>query len=356
MNCKNNQLTSLDVSNNTALTTLNCSNNQLISLDLRKNTALVLYEHDNNPIETFYSNNYQENETVEDEKNIPQKPTKSAIEELTELIGLDSVKSEINTMINSIEVQRIREEKGLVSEPLLHHYIFTGNPGTGKTTVARVVAKIYKELGILKKGHLVETDRSGLVAGYVGQTALQTNKIIDSALDGVLFIDEAYSLYSSSENDYGHEAIATLIKRMEDNRDRLVVILAGYTDKMNELLRSNPGLPSRIYKCIEFPDYSPEELYQIFESLVIKKGYKLSCNSDNILRYFQQAVISKDLYFGNARLVDNKFKEIRENQNNRLAVSKDYSEDSLVEIIDSDILLSFDTLARQTKKRPIGFR
>ena len=142
----------------------------------------------------------------------------------------------------------------------------TGNIGTGKTTVARILANIYKQLGVISKGQLVETDRSGLVAEYVGQTAIKTNKIIDTAMDGVLFIDEAYSLISQGDNDYGKEAIATLLKRMEDDRDRLIVILAGYTEEMKEFINSNPGLQSRFNRYIEFPDYSADELFQIFES------------------------------------------------------------------------------------------
>lgn len=179
---------------------------------------------------------------------------------LDDLIGLNLVKEEIATLVNYIKMKQMRDEMSLKSPDVSYHCVFLGNPGTGKTTVARIIADIYRELGILKRGHLVETDRSGLVAEYVGQTAVKTNQMIDKALDGVLFIDEAYSLVQGSSEDYGSEAIATLLKRMEDDRDRLVVILAGYTNEMEVFINSNPGLRSRFNRYIHFEDYSAEEL------------------------------------------------------------------------------------------------
>ena len=247
-------------------------------------------------------------------------PVSAAADELQSLIGLANVKEEITTLMNFIRIQKLREEQGLKIPPLSYHCVFTGNPGTGKTTVARIVSKIYKEIGILSQGHLVETDRSGLCAEYVGQTAPKTNKIIDSALDGVLFIDEAYSLVSESGNDYGKEAIATLLKRMEDDRDRLVVILAGYTNEMRKFIDSNPGLQSRFNRYIEFPDYSADELYQIFLFNAKKYEYRLSEEADRVLREaMETAVANKDKNFGNGRFVRNVFEKVIECQANRLA-------------------------------------
>lgn len=258
--------------------------------------------------------------------------------ELKSLIGLSSVKKEIETLTNFIKIQKEREAKGLKTSQPSYHCVFTGNPGTGKTTVARIVAGIYKELGVLKSGHLVETDRSGLVAEYVGQTAVKTNKIIDSALDGVLFIDEAYSLISGSENDYGKEAIATLLKRMEDNRDRLVVILAGYTSEMQDFINSNSGLQSRFNRYIEFPDYSAEELYQIFELNTRKFDYSISDTVvEKLKAFFNDTVENKDKNFGNARFVRNFFEKTLENQANRLAREANLTIEKLTEISVEDI-------------------
>lgn len=270
--------------------------------------------------------------------NAFQRPKLSATAELNSLIGLYSVKNEIGSLVNYIKVQRMREERGMRVSPVSYHCVFTGNPGTGKTTVARIVSEIYKELGILKKGHLVETDRSGLVAEYVGQTAVKTNKIIDSALDGILFIDEAYSLVDGGNSDYGKEAIATLLKRMEDDRDRLVVILAGYTDDMKRFIDSNPGLQSRFNRYIEFPDYSADELHQIFLSSANKYEYKLTDEADAILKKaLEDVVASKDKNFGNGRFVRNLFEKVVENQANRLSSISQVSSDILVTIEAEDI-------------------
>ena len=233
--------------------------------------------------------------------------------ELASLIGLDSVKSEIRSLANLVQVQQAREKEGLKNAAMSYHLVFTGNPGTGKTTIARIIAAIYRDLGILKKGHLVETDRSGLVAGYLGQTAIKTNSVIDKALDGVLFIDEAYSL-SEEQDSYGKEAIATLLKRMEDDRDRLVVILAGYTKEMKRFISTNPGLESRFNRYIDFPDYSKDELLQIFMKQVEKFEYVLD---DDALETVRGAIhknfIKKDKQFGNARFVRNLFEKILAN-------------------------------------------
>lgn len=269
---------------------------------------------------------------------------KNPYKELNSLIGLATVKQEINTLANFVKIQQIRTSKGMKISPISYHCVFTGNPGTGKTTVARIVAAIYKDLGILAKGHLVETDRSGLVAEYVGQTAVKTNKIIDSALDGVLFIDEAYSLITDSKSDYGNEAITTLLKRMEDDRDRLVVILAGYTKQMKDFIDSNPGLQSRFNRYIEFPDYSPEELNDIFVLNVNKYDYILSKQANEFLIAFLNKVVTeKDENFGNGRYIRNIFEKAIENQANRLSKESIISTDILRIINLEDIERSIPT-------------
>ncbi len=261
-----------------------------------------------------------------------------AIVQLERLIGLNHVKSEIATLANYIQVQKLRAEKGLKVSPVSYHCVFTGNPGTGKTTVARIVAGIYRDLGVLKKGHLVETDRSGLIAEYVGHTAIKTNKLIDSALDGVLFIDEAYSLVDGGSCDYGKEAIATLLKRMEDNRDRLVVIIAGYTEDMKRFIHSNPGLESRFNRYIEFPDYSVEELTQIFESQAQRYEYLLDEGARTALQeVLCTAVANKDTHFGNGRFVRNLFEKVVACQANRVAAEPAVSAETLATIRAGDI-------------------
>lgn len=261
-----------------------------------------------------------------------------ATEDLTSLIGLAGVKEEITKLQNFIKIQLVRQSQGLMTSPISYHCVFTGNPGTGKTTVARIVAKIYRDLGILKKGQLVETDRSGLIAEYVGQTAVKTNKVIDSALDGVLFIDEAYSLAPTSSIDFGHEAIATLLKRMEDDRDRLIVILAGYSTEMQTFIDANPGLQSRFNRYIHFDDYSAEELLAIFELNLKKHEYKMSESARKQLKsYLDNAVANKDKNFGNGRFVRNVFEETLQNQATRLSAIENLSKEDLQLIVDEDI-------------------
>lgn len=261
-----------------------------------------------------------------------------AINQLEQLIGLDSVKKDVKTLANFVKIQKQREEKGLKASSASYHCVFTGNPGTGKTTVARIVASIYKELGVLKEGHLVETDRSGLVAEYVGQTAVKTNKIIDSALDGVLFIDEAYTLAEGGSSDYGSEAIATLLKRMEDDRDRLVVIIAGYTKNMQNFINSNPGLQSRFTRYIKFPDYSADELMQIFEMHMRKYDYHFGEGAkEQLQNILDTAIIHKDENFGNGRFVRNVFEKILQHQADRLASMGELTSEQLSRIEKEDL-------------------
>lgn len=266
-----------------------------------------------------------------------EKPNTSSLTELDTLIGLQSVKEEVRSLSNFIAMRKKREEMNLPVPKVSYHCVFTGNPGTGKTTVARIMAGIFKEKGILSKGHLVETDRSGLVAEYLGQTAVKTNKIIDSALDGVLFIDEAYSLVAK-EDSYGQEAISTLLKRMEDDRDRLIVILAGYTKEMETFINSNPGLRSRFNRYIDFPDYNAQELLEIFLRNVNKNQYTITEDAKSAIKKKLETVLSKKPRdFGNARYVRNLFEKIVEAQANRVASLPYVSREILAEIQLSDI-------------------
>lgn len=282
--------------------------------------------------------NIEINETKKDPVNV-NKTMENPMQQLNDLIGLDSVKSEVKGLANLVKIQRERERQGLKNPPVNYHCVFTGNPGTGKTTVARIVAGIYKELGILKSGHLVETDRSGLVAEYIGQTAPKTNAIIEKALDGVLFIDEAYTLVAShSPNDYGHEAVATLLKRMEDDRGRLIVILAGYTEEIRKFIESNPGLQSRFNRYIDFVDYSENELYDIFLLNVKKSEYTLSYDACEKLRAILEiAVKNKDCHFGNGRFARNLFEKTIERQSSRLSLMRTRTIDALMDIQADDI-------------------
>lgn len=259
------------------------------------------------------------------------------LSELNSLVGLEQVKKDVDSLRNLIKVQALRRKQGLPNTTVSYHCVFTGNPGTGKTTVARIIAGIYKELGLLKKGHLIEVDRSKLVAEYVGQTGPKTNKVIDEALDGVLFIDEAYSLVGG-ENDFGSEAIATLLKRMEDDRDRLVVILAGYTNEIREFIDSNPGLQSRFNRYIHFDDYSVDELTEIFKLNLKKSRYKIKRDAfDELRNVIEKAVYLKDRHFGNARYVRNLFEKVVQNQADRLAKKDSIDNDELSIITIDDI-------------------
>ena len=260
------------------------------------------------------------------------------LEELNALVGLAEVKTEIRSLVNLIKVRKMREKYCLPEIEMSYHMVFTGNPGTGKTTLARLVGKIYKELGILSHGEMTETDRSGLVAGYVGQTALKVKEVVEKAVGGVLFIDEAYALAPSGSNDFGGEAIDTLVKLMEDHRDNLVVIVAGYTEEMKRFLKSNTGLVSRFNRFIPFPDYSTEELVEILAGMAEKAGLVLEEGlKDKVAGYLDTMDAKEKSEFGNARGIRNIFETMVVNQANRLVAMEVCSMEQLTLIKGEDI-------------------
>lgn len=257
--------------------------------------------------------------------------------ELEDLVGLVRVKDEVRKLVELVKFNAARQAKGLPTGGMTSHFVFTGNPGTGKTTVARIIAGIYRKLGILKKGHLVEVDRSRLVAGYIGQTAIQTNVVFDTAMDGALFIDEAYSLVAGGSSDYGAEAIATLLKRMEDARERVIVIVAGYSEEMQRFVQSNPGLESRFTKFIEFPDYTVDELVTIFDSIATANRFQCSPEAHEKVRNAIRGAAVDGHISGNARYVRNLFGEVRERMARRVMKIKDASKGQLQRIEAEDI-------------------
>ena len=259
-------------------------------------------------------------------------------DELDGLIGLDAVKEQVGKIIDLVEVQQARKRAGLPIADMSNHLVFTGNPGTGKTTVARIISRIYRELGLLKKGHLVETERAGLVGGHIGQTELKVLEVVESAMDGVLFVDEAYSLSSKSDIDYGARAIEVLLTAMEAHRDRLAVIVAGYTDEMKEFIASNPGLSSRFKTFIEFPDYDPDELCEIFTALCTAQSYTLTPQAARkVETYLSQLYENRDRNFGNGRDVRNLFEDCLGRQASRLAEMDEYSTTDLMILHEEDI-------------------
>ncbi|HLM56001.1 MAG TPA: AAA family ATPase [Pyrinomonadaceae bacterium] len=268
----------------------------------------------------------------------PPRPLEELMAELDGLVGLERVKRDVRDLINFLKVQKMREEQGLKPLPVSRHIVFYGNPGTGKTTVARLLAEVYRTLGVLRRGHLVEADRAALVAGYVGQTAPKVTGVVEKALGGVLFIDEAYTLASGGENDFGQEAIETLLKLMEDRRDDLVVVVAGYTRRMREFLDSNPGLRSRFNRHIHFDDYDQKQLVEIFKSFCRRADFRVTEAAEQELgSIFNILTAARDETFGNARTARNLFEAALSKQANRLVSLPKVDKDVLSTVEAADI-------------------
>ncbi|WP_456313747.1 AAA family ATPase [Pseudomonas shirazensis] len=273
-------------------------------------------------------------------ENIPEEDTlEKVLKELNELVGLAEVKKDVAELINLLEIQKKRSKQGLKNVDITLHTVFLGAPGTGKTSVARLLSRIFKHLGFLSKGQMFETDREGLVAGYVGQTATKVNTAVESSIGGVLFIDEAYALTQNlSGNDYGAEAVNTLLKRMEDHREDLAVVVAGYTEPMKMFVESNPGLRSRFNRFFHFKHFTPAELFQIFESFCAKSDFIVSDEAkEKLVDTFELLYAEKDESFGNARVVRNLFEKCVQNQANRIVKLKKINNKILKTFTEEDI-------------------
>ena len=317
-----------------------------------KNTESVQEKKDVSDKKEDEQKNIDKDKIEAEQENVDKEAeVKKYLDELDALIGLSAVKDDVNLLIHTISINEERKKMNLSVPEFSKHLVFYGNPGTGKTTVARIIANLYKALGVISKGQFVETDRSGLVAGYVGQTAIKTKELIDSAMGGVLFIDEAYTLApeGGGGNDFGQEAIDTLLKAMEDNRDDFVVIVAGYPELMSRFINSNPGLNSRFNKYLSFDDYNAEELEKIFILMCNKYQYVLDEKlKEKMPEFFQAMVLTKPSNFANAREVRNIFEKAIQRQSSRLYNDKEHTQDDLTLLKLEDV---FPELAEMEKEK-----
>ena len=284
-------------------------------------------------------------EVVKNEIEVgPEESLEDLQKQLDSMIGLDGVKQQVHSLINELKIDALRKSKGFKVSNTSKHLVFKGNPGTGKTTIARLLSKIYRELGILEKGQLVEVDRGGIVAGYVGQTALKTKEKIDEAMGGILFIDEAYTL-AKGDNDFGQEAIDTLLKAMEDHRDEFIVIVAGYDEPMESFLQSNPGLKSRFNEYIHFDDYSEEELFLIYGLLCEQNDFRMDLEAQETLKcYLNDLCNHKSDNFANGREMRNLFDKSKKAHSNRLASLNEISDEDLITLKKDDLLKAIEEM------------
>ncbi|EEF60842.1 AAA family ATPase [Pedosphaera parvula] len=289
---------------------------------------------------------------------VSEEDLNTILKELDAMVGLESVKTEVRRAANFARMQVVRRQQGLPTVRASLHSVFFGNPGTGKTTVARFMGRIYKSLGLLRRGHVIECDRGRLVAEYVGQTAVRTHAAIDAALDGILFIDEAYALAGRGAEDFGSEAIETLIKRMEDDRDRLIVIVAGYTRPMEQFIASNPGLESRFTNYLKFPDYQPAELQEIFHRMAAQSGLVCSPEAEKqAQQVFENLYARRNEQFGNAREMRNFFETAVRNQSSRLVASSRFDREALTSLLPEDLPTDFgNTIPAPSEIKPSASR